>query len=219
MENNFDYIKTGAVLAKLRRVQTELHAPKGQKNDFGGYKYRSCEDILEAVKPLLAAQDLTLMISDGIEFIEGRFYVKAHATVVDPESGGAVAVTAYAREVEDKKGMDASQVTASASSYARKFALNGLFAIDDTKDADTNEQRKEAAGRATAQAEKNAPAPTPAPDRIIPKCADCGKPITNHGKMSAQAIADGTVKTYGRALCYGCAEKAAAARKGAENVK
>lgn len=211
MENNFDYIKTGAVLAKLRRVQTELHAPKGQKNDFGGYKYRSCEDILEAVKPLLAAQDLTLMISDGIEFIEGRFYVKAHATVVDPESGGAVAVTAYAREVEDKKGMDASQVTGSASSYARKYALNGLFAIDDTKDADTNEQRKEAAGRATAQAEKDA--------AKSEKCADCGKAITNHGKMSAQAIADGTVKTYGRALCYGCAEKAAAARKGAENVK
>lgn len=223
IENDFEYHKNEAAVKKLRRVQTELHAPKGQRNDFGGYKYRSCEDILEAVKPLLAEQDLTLIISDHIHFIEGRFYIVATATVVDPNTGAAVTVNGFAREAESKKGMDDSQVTGSASSYARKYALNGLFAIDDTKDADTNEQRKEAAGRATAQAKRDADeqrkdseirASNKTNEAI--KCADCGKAITNHGKMSAQAIADGTVKTYGRALCYSCAEKAAAARKGAE---
>lgn len=209
IENDFERHRNEAAVKKLRRVQTELHAPKGQWNDFGGYKYRSCEDIIEAVKPLLAEQDLTLIISDHIQYIEGRFYVVATATVVDPDTGAAISVNGFAREAESKKGMDDSQVTASASSFARKYALNGLFAIDDAKDADTNEQRKEAAGRATAQAEKDAVKST--------KCADYGKAITNHGKMSAQAIADGTVKTYGRALCYSCAEKAAAAKKGAEN--
>ena len=211
IENDFERHRNEAAIQKLRRVQTELRVPKGQWNDYGGYKYRSCEDILEAVKPLLAKEELTLIISDNIHFIEGRFYVVATATVVDPNTGAAISVNGFAREAESKKGMDDSQVTGSASSYARKYALNGLFAIDDTKDADTNEQRKEAAGRATAQAEKDAAKST--------KCADCGKAITNHGKMSAQAIADGTVKTYGRALCYSCAEKAAAAKKGAENVK
>lgn len=117
----------------LNQIQKELKAPKGQFNSFGKYKYRSCEDILEAVKPLLGEAILT--VSDDIVTIGDRFYVKATATLLlKPES---VSVSAFAREPLNKKGMDESQVTGAASSYARKYALNGLFCIDDTKDADT----------------------------------------------------------------------------------
>ena len=119
---------------RLVAIQTQLKAPKGQYNDFGKYKYRSAEDILEAVKPLLAANDCSLTISDEIVFLGNRYYIKAVATLSDREK--AIAVAAYAREDESKKGMDGSQVTGAASSYARKYALNGLFCIDDTKDAD-----------------------------------------------------------------------------------
>lgn len=122
---------------KLLKIQTELKAPKGQFNKFGNYKYRSCEDILEALKPLLAKEGCTLTLSDEIVEIGGRVYVKATATLTDGTA--TERVTAYAREEESKKGMDASQVTGAASSYARKYALNGLFCIDDTKDADTDE--------------------------------------------------------------------------------
>lgn len=146
---------------RLRYVQKNLRAPKGQFNKFGGYKYRSCEDILEAVKPLLAEAGLVLVISDRIEHIEGRFYVEATATVYDGK-GGIMTATAYAREDDAKKGMDAAQVTGSASSYARKYALNGLFAIDDAKDPDaTNDHGKGA--RATAQPKAATP-PKPARD-------------------------------------------------------
>lgn len=122
---------------KLIAVQSELKAPKGNFNKFGGYKYRSCEDILEAVKPLLAQNSLLLTIKDTIEEIGGRVYVRATATISDGDS--AISVDAYAREAEVKKGMDDSQITGTASSYARKYCLNGLFLIDDTKDADTDE--------------------------------------------------------------------------------
>ena len=126
---------------KLRAVQSALKAPKGQENKFGGYKYRSCEDILEAVKPLLAENGLVLCISDEIVTVGERYYVRATATVGDGES--SIAVTAYAREPESRKGMDEAQVTGSSSSYARKYALNGLFCIDDTKDPDsTNDHGK-----------------------------------------------------------------------------
>ena len=120
---------------KLLKVQVELKAPKSQRNNFGNYNYRSCEDILESVKPLLLKNGLTLTISDDIVLIGDRYYVKATATVSDGD--GEINVYAYAREELERKGMDASQVTGSTSSYARKYALNGLFAIDDTKDADT----------------------------------------------------------------------------------
>jgi hypothetical protein len=124
---------------KLATIQQKLKAPKGQMNKFGGYKYRSCEDILEAVKPLLG--DLVLTISDDIVDVGGRVYVKA--TVSLSSGSGNVSTTAFARESEVKKGMDESQITGAASSYARKYALNGLFCIDDTKDADaTNEHDK-----------------------------------------------------------------------------
>jgi hypothetical protein len=118
----------------LNEIQQQLHAPKGQYNTFGNYRYRSCEDILEAVKPLLG--NATLTISDDVMEVGGRVYVRATATYRE-EGQEPVSVTAFAREAEARKGMDASQITGATSSYARKYALNGLFCIDDTKDADT----------------------------------------------------------------------------------
>jgi len=123
-----------SVREKLLQVQVELKAPKSQRNNFGNYNYRSCEDILESVKPLLLKHNLTLTIGDEIVLIGDRYYVKATATITDANE--STSVSAYAREENEKKGMDASQVTGSTSSYARKYALNGLFAIDDTKDSD-----------------------------------------------------------------------------------
>lgn len=128
---------------KLLNIQSELKAPKGQYNSFGGYKYRSCEDILEAVKPLLKANKVVLTITDGIELIGNRYYIRAAATITDAEGDESYTNIAYAREEENKKGQDASQITGTASSYARKYALNGLFLIDDTKDADTDEHAKQ----------------------------------------------------------------------------
>lgn len=124
---------------RLRNVQVALKAPKSQRNNFGNYNYRSCEDILEALKPLLDTQELTLVISDEIQLIGDRYYVMAIARVTWEDK--FVSVTAYAREEDTKKGMDGSQITCAASSYARKYALNGLFAIDDTKDADSQDNR------------------------------------------------------------------------------
>lgn len=133
-----------SVYAKLSQVQTALKAPKGQYNGFGKYKYRSCEDILEAVKPLLANVGLVLTLTDDLVNICGRFYVKATATVTDILDEKQISVNAFAREEESKKGMDGSQVTGASSSYARKYALNGLFNIDDTKDSDvTSTQTKD----------------------------------------------------------------------------
>ena len=131
--------KEKTIYEKLLSVQNELKAPKDKKNTFGGYSYRSCEGILEAVKPLLQAQGLMLTIKDDVVNIGDRYYVKATVLLDDISSNGEIAITALAREEEAKKGMDASQITGTASSYARKYALNGLFLIDDTKDADTDE--------------------------------------------------------------------------------
>ena len=113
-----------------------MKAPKGQTNKFGGYKYRSCEDILTAVKPLLAEWGCSLVLQDDIVEVGGRVYVKATASLADNDSEMAISASALAREAETKKGMDDAQITGSASSYARKYALNGLFAIDDTRDPD-----------------------------------------------------------------------------------
>lgn len=124
------------VYQKLNKVQTELKAPKGQFNKFGNYKYRSCEDILEGLKPLLKEVGAIVLLSDSVEFVEGRYYVKARAQFVDTDTAEKIEVSAMAREDDSKKGMDSSQLTGSTSSYARKYALNGLFCIDDTKDSD-----------------------------------------------------------------------------------
>lgn len=122
-------------MTELINIQSKLKAPKNQYNSFGKYKYRNCEDILEALKPLLEANKCVLLLSDKIVEITGRHYVEATATIINSD-GKELKSTAVAREEETKKGMDASQITGSTSSYARKYALNGLFAIDDTKDAD-----------------------------------------------------------------------------------
>ena len=132
------------VYEKLMNVQQELKAPKNQYNSFGEYKYRSCEDILEAVKPLLKENKLALVLTDTvIPASENRFYVKATAKLIDIETGDTVENTAFARESDEKKKLDSSQLSGVSSSYARKYALNGLFLIDDTKDADTDEFQKQ----------------------------------------------------------------------------
>lgn len=128
---------------KLLTIQSELKAPKGQYNSFGNYKYRSCEDILEAVKPLLKANGCVLTITDTVEQVGDRYYIKAEATITDVKTEASKSNIAYAREAESKTKMDESQITGTASSYARKYALNGLFCIDDTKDADTDEHAKQ----------------------------------------------------------------------------
>lgn len=122
-------------MKELIEIQKELKAPKSQTNSFGKYKYRSLEDILEALKPIMYAKKCYLIINDSVEMVGDRFYIKATATLFNDE-GQSVSVTALAREENDKKGMDSAQLTGATSSYARKYALNGLFAIDDTKDAD-----------------------------------------------------------------------------------
>lgn len=125
------------IYEKLMNVQSKLKAPKGQYNSFGKYSYRSCEDILEALKPIFKKEKLAIFISDEMVLMDTRFYVKATVTLVDIETGEKVMNSAFAREEENKKGMDGSQVTGASSSYARKYALNGMFAIDDTKDSDS----------------------------------------------------------------------------------
>lgn len=169
----------------LAEVQRELKAPKGQYNKFGKYMYRSCEDILEAVKPLLHERGLTLTLTDEIVYIDSaidpRYYVKARATVTDGENQEYT--YAYAREDLVKKGMDGSQITGTASSYARKYALNGLFLIDDTKDADTDENKRvQQAAQSDSAAPKDAPkASTPPKAETAPPDAPVqseGRPLT-----------------------------------------
>lgn len=135
MENN--------IYSRLQAVQMELKAPKDQYNNFGKYSYRSCEDILEVVKPLCQKQGLLLSLTDEIVEMGGRNYIKSIARVIEMETGKDFFTVAFAREDETKKGMDGSQISGCASSYARKYALNGLFCIDDTKDADSRDNRSE----------------------------------------------------------------------------
>ena len=129
-------------MEELIKIQSELRAPKDKRNSFGNYNYRSCESILESVKPLLLREQCILTLTDDVFVIGERYYVKATAKIVNKD-GKEVSTTAFARESEQKKGMDDSQITGTASSYARKYALNGLFAIDDAKDADTDEYHKQ----------------------------------------------------------------------------
>ena len=150
----------------LRRVgmaQAELKAPKNQYNSFGKYNYRSCEDILEAAKPINKKHGLVLLLTDKPVCIGQRYYIEATARLYDIESEQFIEATASAREADTKKGMDDSQVTGTASSYARKYALNGLYNIDDTKDADTDAYKKQTTTNTTAAPEY--------------KCGDCGKPF------------------------------------------
>lgn len=145
------------IYASLMAVQAELKAPKNQHNSFGKYDYRSAEDIIEAVKPLLKDNGLFLNMSDEVVLVGDRYYIKATVKVVDVVTGESVQTSALAREAAQKKGMDESQVTGTASSYARKYALNGLFAIDDNRDADTDEYaRQTSQSAAGARSQRNA---------------------------------------------------------------
>ena len=142
------------IAEKLIRIQTELKAPKNLYNNFGKYKYRNAEGICEAVKPFLKENGCVLLLTDEIVAVGERIYVKATAQIIDSETEESYRISAFAREPESKKGMDDSQITGTASSYARKYALNGLFLLDDTKDADTEEYHSETIGRTDGTAKK-----------------------------------------------------------------
>lgn len=185
----------------LSKIQKDLNAPKSQHNSFGNYDYRSCEDILKAVKPLLAKYEATLVLSDEIVLIGDRYYVKAEATVSDGENH--ISNTAYAREEESKKGMDGAQITGTASSYARKYAMNGLFAIDDTKDTDTDENANEGKNRA-AKSEKP-----------IVKCPNCGE-IVLREKIKGKMYEPEQILEKCGGVCLNCYKKAKAEKKAAQ---
>ena len=179
---------------KLYAVQQALKAPKDQVNNFGKYNYRSCEGILEALKPHLGIKQLTINLTDDVTEVGGRVYVKATATVTDVETGESVSATAFAREEEDKKGMDSSQITGAASSYARKYALNGLLAIDDSKDSDATND-----GGVVA---KNAPS-----DNRF-RCENCNAILTayeHNGKtIPVRQHVEKSKKKFGKVLCLDC---------------
>lgn len=175
------------IVEKLAYVQTRLRAPKGQFNKFGGYSYRSAEDILESVKPLLGEVGLVLTITDDIEELaNGWVYVRATAAVQDA-TGAALSATAWAREPEQRKGMDAAQVTGSSSSYARKYALNGLFAIDDAKDPD-----------ATNDHGKSQPKPAAKPKADQPKAATPSEHKHDYTRMKAET--ERLAKLHGKSV-------------------
>lgn len=190
------------IYGKLAAIQQELKAPKSQYNSFAKYNYRSCEDILEAVKPLCVKNNATLLLNDAVREIAGRFYVIATATLADQESDSFVEVEAYAREPQDKKGMDDSQITGMASSYARKYALNGLFCIDDTKDADTDEAKRQEDAPKKREKKQESKQETP----VLCEC--CGLPIKPVKCMDrvypTNEIVENAVKKYGKRLCWGC---------------
>lgn len=143
------------IYEKLSAVQQELKAPKNRRNTFGKYNYRSCEDILEAVKPILAKHEATILITDDISEVGGKVYIQATVRFVDLRvNGDMITVNAFARESVDKKGMDDAQITGTSSSYARKYALNGLFLIDDVKDPDSDEYKEETDQKIKASTKK-----------------------------------------------------------------
>lgn len=177
------------IYEKLLAIQSELKAPKSQYNSFGKYYFRNCEDILEGVKPLCKKYRTVLVLSDSIVRVENRYYVEATAMLIDVESDSAnIEVSAYAREEETKKGMDSSQVTGASSSYARKYALNGLFNIDDTKDSDNTNKGNYV-------------------------CVDCGTPfedVNYNGKhYTAEYLYQRATKSNadGKARCKACRMK------------
>lgn len=183
---------------KLYAVQQALKAPKDQFNGFGKYNYRSCEGILEALKPHLGLNKLIVTLGDRVVEVGGRVYIEATATVTDIEEGGQISCTAYAREEDSKKGMDASQVTGAASSYARKYALNGLFAIDDQKDSDaTNDGGKDVSKKETTDNKFR-----------CEKCGEVLKPYESNGKTySIREHSELSKKKFGKVYCLDCINK------------
>ena len=173
------------IYAKLNAIQSALKAPKTQENKFGGYKYRKAEDILESVKPLLKANGCTLTCTDELTLIGERYYIKATATITAIEDGSSVSTTAYAREELTKKGMDESQVTGASSSYARKYALNGLLCIDDTADSDTTN-----VGDST-EPEKNYGRTKKTPSKPVEKAVTTPTPEKNSGTPDMRNLLPG----------------------------
>lgn len=197
------------VYEKLIAVQEKLKAPKNQYNKFGKYYYRNAEDILEAVKPLCAEQKAVIFISDRPMFVDGRFYIEATAVFQDIESEGRVSVCAYAREDESKKGMDGSQITGATSSYARKYALNGLLCVDDGKDADSLPPDNDGE-QSTKKPEFQRVDPLSDNKPLI--CENCGKPIlTTRKKGEIFKTADEIIKfsreAFSSTLCYYCVQE------------
>lgn len=199
------------IAAKLVQIQRELKAPKGQYNSFGKYHYRSCEDITEAAKPICAKYNTVLTLEDDLVHIGERYYVKATARLTDAETKESIFTNAFAREEESKKGTDAAQLTGATSSYARKYALSGLFALDDTKDSDfTNTgdgEKKQSLGSQIASIGESSPY----------VCAECGKPFTaftdkNGRSYTAQEVWESvrSRSADGIARCKECREKAGA---------
>ncbi len=200
------------IYEKLLAVQQELKAPKGQYNNFGKYKYRSCEDILEAVKPILGKNKSAIYISDSVQDHGDRHYIEAAVSFVDCETGESLTVKSSAREEDNKKGMDASQVSGAASSYARKYALNGLLCIDDTRDSDatnTHDKDSKSSTKNQKDVEQN-----DLPAAVC--CTDCGTlvlPRSFKGKeYSVQDIVLNTVNSYGVPLCWDCSTRRKAAQ-------
>lgn len=202
------------IYEKLMAIQSHLRAPKNQFNKFGNYKYRSCEDILEAVKPLCAENNAVLVLTDDIVMVGDRYYVKATAKLIDTEvPNESIEVHAMAREEESKKGMDAAQVTGATSSYARKYALNALFEIDDNKDPDTNENRTESDTKAQtvhkAEAVPPAKAETAPPPKFRCECCNKELPLYKDGNgktISLRKWAEGSKNKFGHILCKECME-------------
>lgn len=216
------------VYEKLRIIQQKLNAPKNQRNNFGNYNYRSCEDILQAVKPLLDETGTVLTLTDSMEEVGSRIYVHAKAQLSDVTNGESVMSEAYAREEEVKKGMDASQITGASSSYARKYALNGLFAIDDNKDSDaTNEHQKASVKKTSQTPAAQSPEPDglrpigddlpfamsdPSPEPASPAfvCDHCGKKLVPYTgkdgkKVSLRAHAERSKQMFaGKIWCIDC---------------
>lgn len=179
------------IYEKLVEIQNKLKVSKDNYNEFGKYKYRSCEDILEAVKPLLNELKCMLTLHDEVVLIGDRYYIKACASLLDVEElGTPIIVYAYAREDQDKKGMDQAQITGSVSSYARKYALNGLFCIDDTKDPDATNKHEDTKNENT---------------KYI--CTDCKKEIQATSKKTVKEIIDYSKKQFKTELCSSCGYK------------
>lgn len=195
------------VYEKLLQVQQKLKAPKGQYNEFGNFHYRSCEDIQEAVKPLLTEVKAVLLTCDEVVMIGSRFYIKATAIFQDTESTDRITNTAFARETEEKPKMDAAQITGSCSSYARKYALNGLFCIDDSKDPDTQEQKPPArpAGRQQiSQVPQGSRSPKPTKndlDRLRKEAQRTGTDLSAvYSRYGVSRIEDLTLEQFMRAM-------------------
>lgn len=183
------------ITAKLMNIQQKLIAPKNNYNSFGKYSYRSCEDILEAVKPLLAENKVVLTICDEIILVGERFYIKAIATLTDCESDETISNVAYAREEDKKSGMSESQITGSCSSYARKYALNGLFCIDDVKDADTRDNREKTTETTTKKKTPTA-ADKKALNDLVAKCKEDNVSIEKICEVYKVATKEELTKAY-----------------------